>query len=359
MLHKKGIKLFISLLILIGFIIIFATFNSPGASKNKEEHITFNFGSMDGPEHVQNKETFPKFAKKAEELTENKVDFRMYLGGSLGGPDETLDNTITGLMDVSRGIHGYNAGRYPVQSVMNLPFLADGNGEELSVVAQELYDTFPEIQDEYQDVKPLWIHASDPYAIITKDKPVRSFEDVQGLKLRTPSLEGSKMIRSWGANPVSLGAPEIYDALQKGTIDGGVLPVAAIKDFNLADTVDYVTIGHFNTNLFYVSMNQNSWDRFTNEEKESLENDVLGEPMARQSGVEFEKQKEKAEKEAKEAGVEFIDLSDEELKEFQDASKVVKEDWIKNMEEEGIDGQKIYDEAERLVNEIEDKEDDN
>ena len=65
---------------------------------------------------------------------------------------------------------------------MNLPFLADGTAEELSVVTQKLHDTFPEIQEEYSDVKKLlWAHAADSYAIITKGKQVKSFEDVKGL----------------------------------------------------------------------------------------------------------------------------------------------------------------------------------
>lgn len=161
------------------------------SSAKESESITLNFGSMDGPPHVQNAVTFPAFAEEVEQLTNSRVDFRMYMGGALGGPNETLDNIVTGLMDVGRGIHGYNAGKYPVQSVLNLPFMAEGTGEELSIVAQKLYDTFPEIQDEYWDVKPLWIHAADPYAIITKGKAVRSFEDVKGLRLRTPSEEGS------------------------------------------------------------------------------------------------------------------------------------------------------------------------
>jgi len=340
---------------LMFFALLLLSACSSGGSTQAEEYedsITFNFGSMDGPEHVQNKYTFPYFAKKVNKLTNGRVDFRMYMGGALGGSDETLDNINTGLMDVGRGIHGYNAGRYQAQSVLNLPFLAEGNSEELSIVAQKLYDTFPEIRDEYQGVKPLWIHAADPYAIITKDKAVRSLEDVKGLKLRTPSDEGSKMIRSWGATPVSLGAPEVYDAMQKGAIDGGILPVAAIKDFNLADIIDYVTIGYFNTNLFYVSMNNDSWNRLTPEEQTIIDEKLVGVPMARKAGRIFDEQREKGEKEAKESGVEFIELPDEEIEKFKEASKDVSVEWIRDMEEQGINGKKIYDEAVRLIDEL-------
>lgn len=325
---------------------------SGSASNNDNgETIEFKFGSMDSPDHVQNYDVFASFAEDVEELTEGRVKFQMHTGGALGGPQETLDNIITGIMDVGRGLHGYNPGKYRAQTVLHLPFLAEGNGAELSIVAQTLYDTFPEIQEEYSDVKPLWIHAADPYAIVTKDKPVRSFEDVKGLKLRTPSVEGGEMIESWGATPVSVPAPEIYDSLQKGVIDGGVFPVAAIKDFNIVDLVDYVTIGNFNTSLFYVSMNKDSWDRISPEDQKLIEENLLGLPMAERAGIAFDEQKERAEEEAKAAGVEFIELPDEELEKFKEASSVVVDKWLADMEELGIDGEKIYNEALRLIEE--------
>jgi len=192
------------------------------------------------------------------------------------------------------------------------------------------------------------VHAADPYAIITKGKAVRSFEDAKGLKLRTPSVEAGKMIESWGATPVSLPAPEIYDAMQKGVIDGGVLPVAAIKDFNLFDVVDYVTLGDFNTSIYYVAMNKNSWDKIPKEDQEMI-NELIGVPMAEKAGAAFDKQKELAEKEAKDGGTEFITLSDSDLQKFKDASKGVTENWLSEMEKNDVDGQKIYDETIKLI----------
>src|SRR5699024_10985829 len=253
--------------------------DSKSAEDDGGATVELKFGSMFAPDHVQNSEVFTYFNEEVEELTDGRVSFQMHTGGALGDAQETFDNIVTGIMDVGGGLQGYNAGKFSTHSVLHLPFLANGTGSELSIVAQELYDTFPEIQEEYEDVKPLWIHAADPYAIITKGKAVRSFEDVNGMKLRTPSVEAGKMIEAWGATPVSIPAPEIYDAMQKGVIDGGVLPVAAIKDFNLVDVVDYVTIGHFNTSLFYVLANESSWDKISEEDQQLIEEKLLGLPL--------------------------------------------------------------------------------
>ncbi len=350
---KRGMKLSFTMLTLILLVFVSACSKSSGGDEaaSDTKSITFKMGHMNSPDHVQDSKAMKPFSEEVEKLTDGRVKFQIYPGGALGGPKDTLDNITTGIMDAGWGLHGYNAGKFPTHSVLQLPFLANGTGEELSVVAQKLYDTFPEIQKEYDDLKLLWVHAADPYAIITKGKAVRSFEDVKGLKLRTPSVEAGEMIKSWGATPVSLPAPEIYDALQKGVIDGGVLPVAAIKDFNLTDLVDYVTLGNFNTSIFYVAMNKDSWNKISPEDQKLIEDELLGEPMAKMAGAAFDYQKGLAETEAKDAGVEFISLEESELQKFKDNSEGVKETWLSDMKEKGVDGQKIYDETVKLIEE--------
>ena len=349
--RSKGFSMIV-IVLMFSFILSACSGNSEESSGKGDaegKSMEFKMGHMNSPDHVQDKWSMAPFSEEVAKATDNRVNFKIYPGGALGGPKDTYDNIVTGIMDAGWGLQGYNAGKFPVHSVLQLPFLANGNGEELSEVAQQLYDTFPEIQSEYDDVKLLWVHAADPYAIITKGKAVRSFEDVKGLKLRTPSVEAGQMIESWGATPVSLPAPEIYDALQKGVIDGGVLPVAAIKDFNLFDVVDYVTLGNFNTSLFYVTMNKNSWNKMSEENRKTVE-ELIGIPMAKKSGNAFDQQKELAEKQAKENGTEFIELDSAELDKFKESSKSVTENWLAEMKKKGIDGQKIYEETVKLIN---------
>jgi TRAP-type transport system periplasmic protein len=356
---------YIGLLVLVLFLISACGSTSSSNSKENEnssettenteasqsaESVTFSMGHMNSQDHVQDSMSMRPFSKEVAEATEGRINFQLYPGGALGSPAETFDNIVTGIMDSGWGLQGYNAGKWEVHSVMQLPFLAEGDAAKLSVIAQKLYDKFPEIKEEYDDVKLMWVHAADPYAIITKGKKVTSIEDLKGLRLRTPSVEGGKMIESWGATPVSMPAPEIYDSLQRGVIDGGVLPVAALADFNLFDVVDYVTIGNFNTALFYVAMNKNSWSKIPAEDQAIIEK-MIGEPMARTSGEAFDYQREQAMNKAKEVGIEFTELDAAELQRFKDAAQGVTKEWLTNMESKGIDGQAIFDEALKLMQE--------
>ncbi|MGJ9385039.1 TRAP transporter substrate-binding protein [Salipaludibacillus sp. CF4.18] len=314
------------------------------------EGLEFSLGHMNSTDHVQDSLAMRPWTEQVAEATDGRVQFQIYPGGALGSPPETYDNIVTGIMDAGWGLQGYNAGVWEIHSAMHLPFLAEGTAADLSVVTQKLYDTFPEIQEEYGDVKVLWTHAADPYAIITAGTKVETLEDLEGLRLRTPHVEGGEMIESWGGTPVSMPAPEIYDAMQRGVIDGGVLPVAAIADFNIYDVVDYVTIGNFNTSLFYVFMNQSSWDSISAEDQKIIE-ELSGEQMALQSGEAFDTQREDAYNKSIEEGIEFYELEEAELARFKEASEVVTERWLGDMEDKGVDGQAIIDEALKLMEE--------
>ena len=349
---KKNISKFLLICLLSGLIIIATACGSTESSGGNKgnETLTLKFGHMSSTDHAQHKFSMIPFSEEVEKVTDGRVKVQIYPGGALSEPAETFDSVISGIQDIGWAPAGYSVGRFQVHSVLNMPFLTNGSAAKVSEVAQKLYEEFPAIQEEYKDVKPLWFHATDEYVIFTKGKAVRNYKDVKGLKLRAPNPEGRAMIESWGATPVSLPAPEIYDALQKGVVDGVVLPMAGLKDYNLFDTVDYVTHGSFINSLFWVAINQNSWDKISKEDQEKIE-EILGETQAKRAGEAFDKQSEQAINEGKEAGIEFITLSEEELQKFKDASKGVSEKWIADMEAKGIPAQEIYDFAYKLMHE--------
>jgi tripartite ATP-independent transporter DctP family solute receptor len=66
---------------------------------------------------------------------------------------------------------------------------------------------------------------------MTTNKPVRSVDDVKGLKLRVPPLKMYRM--TWdlmGANPTPMGPAELYTSLQQGVVDGQENPLETIDN---------------------------------------------------------------------------------------------------------------------------------
>ena len=112
---------------------------------------------------------------------------------------------------------------------------------------------------ELSDVKVMYFQAHGPGIIHTK-KPVRTLEDLRGLKIRSTGLS-AKIVAALGAIPVAMPMGETYDSLSKGVVDGSAAPIAALEGFKWGEVVKYTTenFGSSYTAAFFVVMNKNTW----------------------------------------------------------------------------------------------------
>ena len=85
--------------------------------------------------------------------------------------------------------------------------------------------------------------ALPPYHIFTARQIVQSDKDVQGLKLRTTGGAQDLTLRSIGAVPVRMAAPEAYESLSRGTLDGLLFPLESVVSYGLDKLVKHVTDG--------------------------------------------------------------------------------------------------------------------
>jgi TRAP-type C4-dicarboxylate transport system substrate-binding protein len=108
----------------------------------------------------------------------------------------------------------------------------------------------------------LWNNA--PNVIFTAEKPIRTLEDLKGLKIRVPSRNAGLVVEAWGATPVSMPAPEIYNAMQTGVIDGAMTDATTLGAFKLAEVTKYITTGMETTiSSFFLIMNRDSFSELS------------------------------------------------------------------------------------------------
>ena len=124
----------------------------------------------------------------------------------------------------------------------------------------KLREKYPQIQKEYNDVQVLVFHATPPMSLITSKKQVKTMEDLKGLKLRALAGPPTEVFKAMGAVPVLLGMPDVYLAMQKGTIDGSGIPLGTLEIFNLYEVAKYWTHCPISTSFFSVTMNKGKWN---------------------------------------------------------------------------------------------------
>lgn len=96
----------------------------------------------------------------------------------------------------------------------------------------------PQFARELQGLKVLAVQGGVLPGIVTRNRQVRSLQDLQGMRLRAPT-ELLSVLRDLGVDPVSMPMGEVYSALAKGIIDGVVAPADTFRSQHFAEVARY------------------------------------------------------------------------------------------------------------------------
>lgn len=341
-------KKFYSIFMLALFTLVLAACSSDsvktaeGTSGSSKDLIVSHFLPSNHP-FEQN--ILKKYLDRVSEETDGRLTYEIFAANALGSPSSHYELAATGGADISMSVHGFSSGRFPLTSIVELPFAVD-DPEEGADVLMTLLDEFPELQEEHGDTTVLWLYTVEPAQILS-NKKVEKPEDLKGLKVRTPSQTASKMIESVGGTPVSMSMSEVYDSLSKGVIDAALVPRGELKDYNFYEVVDYVTLGNFSSTPFYVTMNTAAFESLSVEDQEVLKNNA--EKIMTELSDAIVTEGEAGEKVARENGVEIIELTDEQFSEWEKAFEPSVQQWIQEREAEGLPGQAMYDRLKELT----------
>ncbi len=179
--------------------------------------------------HVQQRLLLEPFKKEIEEKSKGRIKVTIHPGGALANAPAHYENVVAGAFDIGWTLQGYTPGRFPLSGIIEMPFLWS-SAQEASRVFWQLFEALPAVQNEYRAVKVLATWTHDLGQLYTTSKPARSLEDLRGLKIRAPGPVQTSMLRALGAVPLNMPASEIYDALERGVVDGLLIGLSASRD---------------------------------------------------------------------------------------------------------------------------------
>jgi len=111
--------------------------------------------------HVQHQKGFVPFANRVAELTNGKVQVKIYPGGVLANPMTMADAIKTGITDIGFLLPEYIPGRFKRSSVFELPFIFS-SAAHVTKTVYAIYDKY--LADDYKDYKVLWFLSAPPSA---------------------------------------------------------------------------------------------------------------------------------------------------------------------------------------------------
>lgn len=308
--------------------------------------VTLTFGHPFPPTDPIQVNVWEPWVEEIRQASEGTINIEIHAGGALAPAPQVYENVAAGAQDIGWTLPGYTPGRFPITQIIEAPF-AFPNAVEGTEVAWELWEEFDAFQAEYGDVTMLALWAMDTGDLFTRDQPVRSLEDLAGLTIRSPAPLQSAALEAMGASPVSLPGPDIYDAVERGVIDGYKLANSATRVFDLGPTTSYRTVCNCYTGAFVLVMNPQTWEGLSPAQQRVMEEHTGRDLSLRLADAHDAAADEVAADYWPEHGVESIELSEDEFARWREAVQPVFDQWIAEREAEGAPGQEM---ADRIMN---------
>lgn len=294
--------------------------------------------------HTQHK-VMAEWAETIGKLTNGRIKVTIYPGGALGKPPQQYDSAVKGITDIAFGLHAYTAGRFPLTSVMRLPFMVK-SGEQGAIVLWSLYEKY--VKDEYKDSHILWMLCHGPGQIHTTRKPVKTLEDLRGLKLRTPGAVMSRVLKQLGAVPVSMPVTQVYTALDRKTVDGVCGPWEIMRPFRFYELTKYSTVVDIYTQTFFVVMNKKKYESLPPDLKKVIDENS-GKKMSIVAGRAYDKKDRPSYELCLKKGIKVYELPPQEREKWRKASMPVENGWIKDMEAKGLPAKEVLAYVKRML----------
>lgn len=313
------------------------------------ETIELKFAQPFSPKHTMQTKVFEPWAEKINKMTNGKVTVRFYPGGALGKTPDHYDLAEKGIADIIYVLQDYTPGRFPMTSVFELPFMIP-SAEKTSRAMWKTYEKFPAFQKEYEKVKVLALFCHDGGHFNSVKKPIRNLDDLKGMKFRTASPHVTKALKSFGAVPVNMPITETYTALERGVVEGTVLPWEGNFIFKLAELLKYGTETDFYTMTMMVVMNKKKWDSLPDDVKKVID-ETTGAVMSEEAGRVYDNVRPIMKNLCLKKGMEAIQLPESEKEKLRALSLPLRKEWTEEMAAKGLPGQEVLDAAVQFLNE--------
>ncbi len=297
------------------------------------------------------------WADNVEEDSEGRIKVERYPSMQLGGtPPELIDQAMDGIVDVVWTVVGYTPGRFPSTEVFELPFMV-ADARAASYAYWKLFEEHM-ADREFAGVKIVgtWVHG--PGMFHTKD-PVVVPSDLEGMKIRGGSRLVNELLTLVGAEPVGLPVPAISEALSKGVIDGTTIPWEVTPAIKVQELVSNHTEfqGPALYNLtFVLAMNQDRYDSLPDDLKAAIDQNSGLDFSVFAGGTQADADAP-ARQTAVDRGNNIVTVSEDDAKKWLEIVDPIYENWVADMEERGIDGQALIDQARALMDEYHDSYD--
>lgn len=211
------------------------------------------------------------FRDKVAELSNGTMEVQIYANETLG-PE--ADNIAAVQQGTCEGVvTGDTMSNWtPYAALLAAPYAANTLDDLITIADSEEVGSFIEEQVvENVQLHPIGFFIRSAREL-TSTKPIKSIDDVKGLKIRVPN--SPLQIALWnafGASATPIASSEVFSSLQNGTVEAQENPYANIISMNIPEVCKYLVQTDHVYSWIYVTLGENFWQSLTSEQQDIID----------------------------------------------------------------------------------------
>lgn len=257
---------------LLAIVLLLPAFLCGNAMAQEKKVVELKLGNT-APDSDPMNRGVEKFAELVKTRTNGSVIVKTYFNGQLGNLVQQVESVKMGAQDIFNDqltwfqeMDGMSGLRY-----FALPsgFSSHEQAQKFmkSKMGQDLVDTLRT----RHGIRLLAVNWNRPARQVLSKRPIRSLEDLKGLKIRVPEQE--LWVGAWkaqGANPTPIAWPELYTGLQQGIVEALEAPAAVLYANKMHEQAKFLTYTNHSVALVTLAMNERRFQSLTPEQQKIL-----------------------------------------------------------------------------------------
>lgn len=280
------------------------------------------------------------WARDLEAASDGRIAIQIFPAQQLGKAPDHYDMARQGIVDLAWINPGYTAGKFPIYALTEVPFMVSDSVRG----AKAIHEWYAEngAAQEMGDVKVCFIHPHGPGTLHSKVKITKP-EEIQGKNIRPAHATMARFVSLLGGGPVQIPAPEVREALTRGTAEAVTFPWGSMYDFKLTDEVPQHLDMPFYMSAQVMVMNKDRYDGLSDENKAVIDDHCTPEWSSRVAQGWLDDDMAAREKLIAADDQTLNVPTDEEVAAWRAAAAPLMDEWRKNVADAGGDPDAILD----------------
>lgn len=279
------------------------------------------------------------FMRRAEHLSGGRVDFEYFPSEQMGAADALIDYTGAGVVDMASVAPAYVPAKLPMSGVADLPGMVSSSCEGALATEELMSEGGILFEEEFQHygVRPLVVGLIPSYELMTGSTEVTAPAQAEGMQLRSSGGTIDGVVTSLGASPVSMPAPEMYEAISRGTVDGTVLAPMSALPYRLDEAAGHSTLGaNLGSFTNTYSISEDVWDDLPADIRGAL--GQAGHDTTRHLCKALDKENTASQQDLAEGGMVFHRLTGPQRERWNEVTGPAQRQWAEHIESIGRPG---------------------